>query len=305
MRRWTVLVVSHDSEAPRSYSVTERALRVAAGAVMALVLVALIGLGTIIASVTRKDPAAPTMAATGSFISTPPELDSLRRRVGQLRVMLDTVRGQDARLRRELGEPGLDSTTVLQRFLARLPRILRPSQKEASGLAPLDPADTAAATRAAGAAGRSADSLLAHADELAERMRKLAPRDDLRLDTLEILSLRPESLSVAISGTRHVAREGRQLRWSPTRPGALLAGFEGEVAKVTVNGSADCEVELRARGGLSAHIRATGRALVRKGQRVRIDQPLVVVSGLTPDSTLAARYELRRNGVVLDPARTR
>ena len=56
MRRWTVLLVSHDSEAPRTYSVSERAIRVGVLLGIAVTLVAMIGLGTVIANLGSLNP---------------------------------------------------------------------------------------------------------------------------------------------------------------------------------------------------------------------------------------------------------
>lgn len=306
MRRWTVLVVSHDSDAPRSYSITERAVRLAAAGALVVGLVALIGLGTIVASLgTRGEAKSHPMASAGSMVPSP-EVDSLRRKVGALQGLLDTIRTQDARLQREVGLTGLDTTKVLSRFFARLPRFLRGNAGTRPERArPIDPRDSLAIARERQLASASADSLLSHAGTLAERLDAMMPKAWFALDTLEVLSLRPESLAVALGSGRDMTREGKMLRWKPRRSAAVLAGFAGEVAMVLAIGAEHCEVEVRARGGLVGRVRASGRAVVRRGDRVRVDQPLVVVIAPSPDSVRFAAYELKRNGVVLDPARVR
>ncbi len=153
MRRWTLLVVSHDAEAPQSFSVSERTVRVAAGGVAVVVLVAMVGLGTISARLRRLGDAEKPKVTATSTPSPDPHVGALRDRLGALRLTVDSIGAVDDSLTRLTGGTEADST-VLTRVGGRVPRLLR------SG-AP------ATATQ-----GR-ADSLLDHARLLHERLRTL------------------------------------------------------------------------------------------------------------------------------------
>ena len=216
MRRWTVLLVPHDSEAPRSVSVTERALRWALAAGAVVLLVAVIGLGSLVAQIGRgsdKTVARGGEVAPGSVAQSPAVI-ALRARVGALHVMLDTIRREDARLRADAGTPRADTTTLLKRFLARLPSLLRDPRPLAVSRgalpSPRSPGDTAWAHREATAATGSADSLLSHASTLARGYRTVGPQP--LLDTVDALSVRAESLRVAASAPE--ARAKRAARGS-------------------------------------------------------------------------------------------
>jgi hypothetical protein len=95
VRRWTLLVVSHDSEAPQSYPVTERVLRAAGVGAVAVLLIAMVGVGTIIARLGRLGgPPAPTMAAAEPVPSHPGVL-RLEGRVDTLRAVVDSITALD------------------------------------------------------------------------------------------------------------------------------------------------------------------------------------------------------------------
>jgi hypothetical protein len=115
-----------------------------------------------------------------------------------------------------------------------------------------------------------------------------------------VLSLRPESLHVA-AGARdaRVRRAGRTLHWVPQRRGALLAGFDAEVARTIEQAPGRWQIDLRAPGGLVGRVNATGVPAVRAGERVRADQAVMLVAPSASNGS--ASYELRRNGVSLDP----
>lgn len=302
MRRWTILLISHDTEAPRSFSFTERTLRRAGSLGAALLLVGVIGVGTFVARLGNLPQGKGVTVSKAAAAS--PEVAALQARLKAIRGTIDTIRREDARLRSVAGVPGTDSETVLQRFVTRLPRFLRDK-----GPRPVPPpAQTPAAQGVATAAqlattAAEADTLLAHATGLASGYRQLGP-PAIGLDTLEVLSLRPESLHVAASaGNPRVSRAGRVVRWAPTRRGAMLAGFDAEVAHAVERESGRWQIDLRAPGGLVGRVYAAGVPAVRKGERVRADQAVILVA---PGVSLGgASYELRRNGISLDPTFSR
>ena len=302
MRRWTLLLIPHDSESPKSISVTERAVRVFATAGVALALVALIGVGSVVAQLGHlRIPRSDGGAAS-------PKVQELRERVGALRGALDTLRREDARLRATVGAPRADTTTLLRRVLARLPWFLRDPRPAPTTLpAVVAVPDTSRQVEVATGTAVVADSLLAHAEDLAAGYRGIAP-GGLRLDTLEILSLRPESLSVAATAAvPRITRTGRTVEWMPGRSGALLAGFNAEVVRADEASPGVWKLDLRGGGGLVGSIRAPGRPTVRLGEQVVADQPVMLIgtSPVTPGTRASAVYELRRNGMSLDPTYVR
>ena len=83
-RRWTVMVVPHGSDSPRSISVSVRALRAAGTAAGILGLVAMIGLGVVVSQVGSLTGLQPSTDAKQVSI----ELADLR---DQLRTLQDTI----------------------------------------------------------------------------------------------------------------------------------------------------------------------------------------------------------------------
>ncbi|MCC6318988.1 MAG: hypothetical protein IT361_15015 [Gemmatimonadaceae bacterium] len=254
MRRWTILLISHDTEAPRSFTFTERALRVAGSVGVGAALVAAIGVGTLIARSGDWPARDPSRALAQHDSGASPHVAALRTQVGAIRSALDTIRAQDARMRAIAGVQ------------------------------------------------TAADSLLAHAAHLAEQYRLLG-KAAMRLDTLDVLSLRPESLRVATASNARVRRNGRAVQWAPTRSGAVLAGFDAEVARAQSASDGRWQIDLRAPGGLVGRVSASGRPVVREGERVLADQPVMFVAP-APNAG-DAWYELRRNGIALDPTFSR
>lgn len=100
MRRWTLLVVSHDSEAPQSFPVTERGLRAAGIGAVLILAVAMVGVGTIIARLGRLGGSpAPATAAAQPQVSHPAVVQ-LEGRVDTLRAVVDSIAAFDDSLSR-------------------------------------------------------------------------------------------------------------------------------------------------------------------------------------------------------------
>jgi hypothetical protein len=177
-KRWTVLIVSHDSEAPRSIAVTQRALRVVTSFSLLLGLAALVGLGSAVARIGRISRPIDSLRVQTSAVGESEELLSLRERAAGLRGALDSVRGGDARLRAHIGVPSVDTSTLLRRLQLRLPGFLRVRREQAPVFPQRESTgevinDTLANRRAASAGVAAADSLIDHAVKLSERLRGL------------------------------------------------------------------------------------------------------------------------------------
>ena len=116
MRRWTVLLIPHDTDQSRSFAVSGSVLRIAASVAALVVLAAVIGVGSIAAWVarpgTRPGAGRAGLVATRDSSPTEAQVDSLRATVHALRGTLDTIRQADARLTRVAGIEPSDTATL-------------------------------------------------------------------------------------------------------------------------------------------------------------------------------------------------
>ncbi len=108
-RRWTVMVVPHGSDSPRSYSISERAVRVALYVGAVLGLMAAIGLGTAIATTGRYITGAIRPTEANAMSSHPRDLSEVAKRVASLRDTLEVIRKREAQIRLLAGLPATDS----------------------------------------------------------------------------------------------------------------------------------------------------------------------------------------------------
>src|SRR4030095_1980354 len=108
-RRWTVMVVPHGSDSPRSYSIRERAVRLALYAAAMLGLMAAIGLGTAIATTGRYISGVIRPTEANAMSSHPRDLSEVAKRVASLRDTLDVIRKREAQIRLLAGLPAADS----------------------------------------------------------------------------------------------------------------------------------------------------------------------------------------------------
>lgn len=287
--------MSHDSDAPRSITVTAGMLRVLATLGALIVLAGLLGLGIVVVGVTTRWAAGG--GATGS-----PQVAELRAQVGALRGALDSIQQQEVVLREAAGEPRADSSALLRRFFPRMPRILAGSRRSSNlATASLPPigADSAAVQGAAATAGASADSLTAHATTVLDRMRRLAANSRQRDSLFETWVLRPENLrEVASAGSR--TSDGSAVELRARRPTAVVLGVAAVITRVAPDTDGRWTVEWRGPARETGRLTAPARPLVRERERVTDDQLIFV---LDPPAlhALPLRVELLRAGVPLDP----
>jgi hypothetical protein len=117
VRRWTILVVPHDTDHPRSYAISERTLRRAVATAAVLVVVAVGGIGATAYQVARGRGTGWGELATESASASAdtPAVDSLRATVESLHSALDTIRETEARLAQAAGVAPVDSATLARR----------------------------------------------------------------------------------------------------------------------------------------------------------------------------------------------
>src|SRR5215216_2707184 len=108
-RRWTVMVVPHGSDSPRSFSISERAVRAGAYVGSVLALMALVGLGATIATTGRLISSAVRPTEANAMSSKPRDVAEVARRVASLRDTLNVIRKREAQIRLLAGLPATDS----------------------------------------------------------------------------------------------------------------------------------------------------------------------------------------------------
>ena len=145
------MLVPHGSEALRSWSISERALRAAAWATIVVAIVLVTGLGTIVDRLARLRTS-PAMAATpASGEGRVGDVDSLRAQVANLDQALRMIRSADGRLRTVAGSgaPSATSDSVALMLRAEADSLLELAGRVSKGYGAL--ADSATRRAEAGA----------------------------------------------------------------------------------------------------------------------------------------------------------
>ena len=290
-RRWTVMVVPHGSDSPRSFSVSERAVRAAAYTGSVLGLIALVGLGSAIASAGRvlSRIVRPSEANAMSG-STPRDVSEVARRVVSLRDTLEVIRKREAQIRLLAGLPATDSG-----------------------------AGAASAELQLAAVGDSAarpESIQADVETLIQRADLLSARFAAVTDSLELnakrLSSVPSIMPTAGWLTSQFSRNRKHPILHITRPhegidvvapmGApIVAPASGVVTKVARESGYGNVLEIDHGNGIVTRYAHCSRIDVRQGQRVTRGQSIAAVgkTGLSTGPHL--HYEIHVNGKVVDP----
>ncbi len=117
-RRWTVMVVPHGSDSPRSFSISERAVRAAVYGASVLGVIVLVGLGTAVATTSRYITAAIRPTEANAMSSRPRDVTEVAQRVASLRDTLDVIRKREAQIRLLAGLPSTDSAAAAEMVAA-------------------------------------------------------------------------------------------------------------------------------------------------------------------------------------------
>jgi hypothetical protein len=310
-KRWTVLIVSHDSDAPRSIAVSQRALRLVVSLGVFAGLILLIGVGSAVARLGRIDAFTSRSAPTAGAPQESSELRALRERASSLRDSLNEIQEQEGQLRRIAGIPAADTTTLLHRLLPRLPALLRPRgahEQVSAGrvVQMIPPPEGTAAPSEASRGAATADSLLAHAGDVAHRFRSLTGSPALRRDSIDVQSLHPDSLRNMLDMSPwRGQRRGTRLEFTVERAMAISAPFAGWISDLRQTTPGFWALEMRDQLGGETRLVATGRPLVRSGERVSGDQLVFVVEAGAPGAPSRVLVERRTAGIAVNPAAAR
>ncbi|MDF2772454.1 MAG: Peptidase [Geminicoccaceae bacterium] len=290
-RRWTVMVVPHGSDSPRSFAISERAVRAAAYTGSVLALVAIVGIGSAVASAGRVISNIVRPAEANAMASaTPRGVPDVARRVASLRDTLEVIRKREAQIRLLAGLPATDSGANA----------------------------TPAAIQLAvmGDSAARPESIQADVETLIQRADLLSARFAAVTDSLEInakrLSSVPSIMPTAGWLTSQFSRNRKHPILHVTRPhegidvtapmGApIVAPASGVVKRVARETGYGNVLEIDHGNGIVTRYAHTSRIDVRQGQRVTRGQTIAAVgkTGLSTGPHL--HYEIHVNGKVVDP----
>ena len=289
-RSWTVMVVPHGSDSPRSFAISERAVRAAAYTGSVLGLVALIGIGSAIASASRviSSVVRPAEANAAMSTSKPRDVTEVARRVASLRDTLEVIRKREAQIRLLAGLPATDSGNAT------------------------DAPQVAAATDSA-SRGESiqadVETLIQRADLLSARF--AAVSDSLEINTkrfASVPSIMPTAgwLTSQFSRARkhpilHISRPHEGIDVTAPMGAPIIAPASGVVTKVARETGYGNVLEIDHGNGIVTRYAHCSRIDVRQGQRVTRGQRIAAVgkTGLSTGPHL--HYEIHVNGKVVDP----
>lgn len=290
-RRWTVMVVPHGSDSPRSFAISERAVRAVAYTGSVLGLIALVGLGSAIASAGRILSSIMRPAEANAMSrSTPRDVSEVARRVSSLRDTLEVIRKREAQIRLLAGLPATDSGASAESVLTQL------SASSDSAARP--------------------ESIQADVETLIQRADLLSARFAAVTDSLEVnakrLSSVPSIMPTAGWLTSQFSRRRKHPILHITRPhegidvtapmGApIVAPASGLVTKVGRETGYGNVLEIDHGNGIVTRYAHCSKIDVRQGQRVTRGQTIAAVgkTGLSTGPHL--HYEIHVNGKVVDP----
>ena len=289
-RRWTVMVVPHGSDSPRSFSISERAVRAAAYAGSALGLIVLVGLGSAVASTGRYISSAvrPTEA---SAMSTPPrDVAEVAKRVASLRDTLDVIRKREAQIRLLAGLPSTDSAAAAALVAAG--------------------GDVAAGDSAARAPSQAdVETLIQRADLLSARF--AAVTDSLEVNAkrfASVPSIMPTAgwLTSQFSRARghpllHTTRPHEGIDVSAPMGAPIVAPASGTVTRVGYANGYGNVLEIDHGNGIVTRYAHCSRIDVRNGQHVTRGQRIAAVGSTGLATGPHLHYELHINGKVVNP----
>jgi murein DD-endopeptidase MepM/ murein hydrolase activator NlpD len=287
-RRWTILIVPEGSEAPRTYELSERRLRlVRRGAVAAVLAVVALGMvaGRALPSVSRfhMDGGAGAPAISSAAAEDP----ALRASLEALRDTIEVLGRRDQQLRLAAGLPTDDSAAWA------------------------DPVRGATGRPAPEVAGPPADidSLIRRANLLSAGFNEVRSAIARNADKLAATpSIMPTGGWLTSQFTRsrfhpilHVARPHEGIDVSAPMGSPVVAPAAGVVERVTQQTGYGLVLEIDHGNGIETKYAHLSRVAVRPGQKVTRGQTIAAVgnSGLSTGPHL--HYEIHVHGKVVDP----
>jgi hypothetical protein len=295
-RSWTLLVVPHGSDSPRTFTLTERALRIGSGFAAVIGIVAAIGIGVLVSTVGM--PTSRIAQRENRLLSQ--ELIDLKIRLRHLEDTLDVIGKHDEHVRLLAGLPAVDSQVAQV-------GIGGPGMPQVSN----DPLFRANPTL-----GRMAFDTRIDLDKLLRRANLLAQSFADVSDSLtknheryqRIPSIMPTAgwLSSTFKRSRfhpilHISRPHEGIDVSAPMGAPIVAPAAGLVVRVGREAGYGLVIEIDHGNGIKTMYAHCSRVMARRGQRVKRGQEIAAVgnSGLSTGPHL--HYEIHINGKVVDP----
>jgi biotin carboxyl carrier protein len=295
-RRWTLLVVPHGSDSPRTFTLTERALRIGSGMAAIVGIVAAIGIGVLVSTIGM--PTSRIAQRENRLLSQ--ELIDLKIRLRHLEDTLEVIAKHDERVRLLAGLPAVDSQVAQV-------GIGGPGMPQLTD----DPLYRTNPT-----VGRMAFDTRIDLDKLLRRANLLAQSFADVSDSLtkhheryqRIPSIMPTAgwLSSTFKRSRfhpilHVSRPHEGIDVSAPMGAPIVAPAAGLVVRVGREAGYGLVLEIDHGNGIETKYAHCSRVMVRRGQRVKRGQEIATVgnSGLSTGPHL--HYEIHINGKVVDP----
>jgi hypothetical protein len=295
-RRWTLLVVPHGSDSPRTFTLTERALRIGSAMAAIVGIVAAIGIGVLVSTIGM--PTSRIAQRENRLLSQ--ELIDLKIRLRHLEDTLQVIGKHDERVRLLAGLPAVDSQVAQV-------GIGGPSMPQLSD----DPLYRTNPTL-----GRMAFDTRIDLDKMLRRANLLAQSFADVSDSLtkhheryqRIPSIMPTAgwLSSTFKRSRfhpilHISRPHEGIDVSAPMGAPIVAPAAGVVVRVGREAGYGLVLEIDHGNGIETKYAHCSRVMVRRGQRVKRGQEIATVgnSGLSTGPHL--HYEIHINGKVVDP----
>jgi murein DD-endopeptidase MepM/ murein hydrolase activator NlpD len=287
-RRWTVMVVPHGSDSPRSFSVSERAVRAAIYVGSTLGLMAIVGLGTAIATTGRYISGVIRPAEANAMSSHPRDVAEVARRVASLRDTLNVIRKREAQIRLLAGLPATDSA----------------AQYTADGEAATGDSTTGGAPVRA-----DVETLIQRADLLSARFAAVTDsleRNAQRFASVPSIMPTPGWLTSQFSRNRahpllHISRPHEGIDVAAPMGAPIIAPASGVVTKVGYETGYGNTLEIDHGNGIVTRYAHCSRIDVRSGQRVTRGQRIAAVGSTGLATGPHLHYEIHINGKVVNP----
>jgi murein DD-endopeptidase MepM/ murein hydrolase activator NlpD len=282
-RRWTVMVVPHGSDSPRSFSISERAVRAAAYTGSVLGLMAIVGLGSAIATTGRFVSRAIRPTEASAMDSRTSDVSEVARRVASLRDTLNVIRKREEQIRMLAGLPATDSGIA--------------APNAGTGDSSQVPIDT------------DVETLIQRADLLSARF--AAVTDSLEVNAqrfASVPSIMPTAgwLTSQFSRNRkhpllHISRPHEGIDVTAPMGAPIIAPASGTVTKVATESGYGKVLEIDHGNGIVTRYAHCSRIDVRQGQRVTRGQRVAAVGSTGLSTGPHLHYEIHINGKVVDP----
>ncbi len=301
LRRWTVLVVPHDTESPREYLVGERTLRWATAAI-AVTVVLLVGAASVLFT-PWATPAARLVARENARLKA--EMHRLDEALAMVGDSLTSLAEREAQFRAIAGITAADSLLTIGAVTPDGASSMTIATAGMGGVRrPFAQFFGERATRRS-----DVGALLARAAELSSAFAEVS---DTMATQMEKLRTTPSILPTRgfLTGEFSHARMHPILREHRPHVGIdlsaptgtpIIATAAGVVVKSARDGGYGNVVEIDHGNGILTRYAHAQRLLVRKGQRVERGQQIATVgsTGLSVGPHL--HYEIHVNGTPVDP----